>query len=133
MIAPAIAGRMQKEQVFPVAVRPDVKFDSSKQIFLRLLPDCRNDQVFLHRKASSISAMGKIRSRDGRARGEDGRILAQRLRRRPREYQKHNLKVVYDKSYPPSTTDFTQSFVPCRRPNPDIFSHLLLSRSAQSA
>ena len=65
-------------------------------------------------------AAAESEAADGRDRRGRRRVLQQRLRRRARERQEASLKIVYDKAYPPATTDFAPIVRAMQATNPDL-------------
>ena len=72
--------------------------------------------------ASSMSPRRRTRSRRrSRIVDADAEFSPERLRRRPRECQEASgFKIVYDKTYPPSTIDFTPIVRAIQATNPDL-------------
>ena len=112
---------MQKNKVFPSLFALDVNHEFKYPKYFSVLPTGPNTKTVVHR--------GLLQGGDG-AESE----AARRSRSLPRmrssrnnacegareNAKKYNLKVVYDKTYPPSTTDFTPIVRAMQAANADI-------------
>ena len=121
LAAPAMPVVIQKSKVFIILFGLDVNTRVQIRQVLRDDPVRAGHEAVLHRRLLRGRRGTEPRSRDdgaGRADAEFSRNACEgaREQRQP----KHGFKVVYDKTYPPATTDFSPIVRAIQATNPDI-------------
>jgi branched-chain amino acid transport system substrate-binding protein len=121
MIAPAMPVVMQKNKVFPSLFGLDVNSEFKYNKYFSVLPTGPNTKSsFTEGFFDSAMAQNPKPTTVALA-AEDAEFSRNACEGARENIKKHNLKVVYDKSYPPSTTDFTPIVRAVQATNPDIF------------
>ncbi len=121
MIAPAMPVVMQKNKVFPSLFGLDVNAEFKYNKYFSVLPTGPNTKSsFTEGFFDSAMAQNPKPTTVALA-AEDAEFSRNACEGARENIKKHNLKVVYDKSYPPSTTDFTPIVRAVQATNPDLF------------
>jgi branched-chain amino acid transport system substrate-binding protein len=121
MIAPAMPVVMQKNKVFPSLFGLDVNSEFKYNKYFSVLPTGPNTKSsFTEGFFDSAMAQNPKPTTVALA-AEDAEFSRNACEGARENIKKHNLKVVYDKSYPPSTTDFTPIVRAVQATNPDLF------------
>ena len=120
MVAPAMPIVMQKKKTFISLFALDVNAAVQIPELLLGAADRTEDQAFVHRRLVPGRDAAESEADDGRADRRGRGVLQERLRRRARERQEFGVKIVYDKSFPPGTTDFSPIVRALQASNADI-------------
>ena len=89
--------------------------------YFSVLPTGPNTEGVVHRRASSRSALAQNPKPTTVAlAAEDAEFSRNACEGARENAKKYDLKIVYDKTYPPSTTDFTPIVRALQAANPDI-------------
>ena len=120
MIAPAMPIIMQHNRtflsLFGLAVNSEFKYPK----YFSFTPTGGPSRSRASRQDSSPSRWRRIQSPDAGDGRRRCRVPAQRHGRRPRTAKQAGLKIVYDKTYPPTTTDYTPIVRAIQATNPDL-------------
>ena len=128
MIAPAMPVVMQKGKVFVARVRSRGQQRVQLSEIFRDDPDRAEHQAVLHRRLLRCRRASKIQGRQTVAIIAADAEFARNACEGARENAKKNgFNIVYDRTYPPSTTDFTPIVRAIQAANPDVGEYLLLS------
>jgi branched-chain amino acid transport system substrate-binding protein len=121
MIAPAMPVVMQKGKVFPSLFGLDVNAEFKYNKYFSVLPTGPNTKTsFTEGFFDSAMAQNPKPTTVALA-AEDAEFSRNACEGARENVKKAGLKVVYDKSYPPSTTDFTPIVRAVQAANPDLF------------
>jgi len=119
MVAPAMPVVMQKNKVFPALFALDAKRRVQVSKILLGAAEPGPTPRPRYRRLLHVWSCADSETDDGCARGGGAESPATPARARENA-KKFNLKIVYDKSYPPSTTDFTPIVRALQASNADL-------------
>ena len=120
MVAPAIPVVMQKQQDLHrlVRARCEQRIPLSEILLdAAVRPDTER---ILHRGFLPGGGGAKSEAENHRDRGRGRRVLAQRREGARNNVKKYGFNIVYDKTYPPNTTDFSPIIRAIQAANPDL-------------
>ena len=121
MAAPAMPVVMQKGKLFIILFGLAVNHEFNYNEILRDDPDRARHRSRPSPRASSRSPRRRTRSRRRRRWSPPTREFSRNACEGARENaKKHGFKIVYDKTYPPTTTDFTPIVRAIQATNPDL-------------
>jgi branched-chain amino acid transport system substrate-binding protein len=121
MIAPAMPVVMQKNKVFPSLFGLDVNSEFKYNKYFSVLPTGPNTKSSFTEGFFSSAMEQNPKPTTVALAAEDAEFSRNACEGARENIKKLNLKVVYDKSYPPSTTDFTPIVRAVQATNPDLF------------
>jgi branched-chain amino acid transport system substrate-binding protein len=118
MVAPAMPVVMQKNKVFPSLFALDVNAEFKYPKYFSVLPTGPNTKTSF--TEGFFEAALKQNPKPTTIAAEDAEFSRNACEGARENLKKANLKVVYDRSYPPSTTDFTPIVRAIQAANPDL-------------
>ncbi|MEI8150043.1 MAG: amino acid ABC transporter substrate-binding protein [Hyphomicrobiales bacterium] len=121
MVAPAMPVVMQKGKVFPTLFALDVNAEFKYPKYFSVLPTGPNTKGSFTEGFFSSAMEQNPKPATVAIAAEDAEFSNNACEGARENVKKLNLKVVYDRKYPPSTTDFTPIVRAVKATNPDIF------------
>ncbi|MCX7310819.1 MAG: amino acid ABC transporter substrate-binding protein [Alphaproteobacteria bacterium] len=121
MVAPAMPVVMQKGKVFPTLFALDVNAEFKYPKYFSVLPTGPNTKGSFTEGFFSSAMEQNPKPATVAIAAEDAEFSNNACEGARENVKKLNLKVVYDRKYPPSTTDFTPIVRAVQATNPDIF------------
>ena len=112
---------MQKNKMFIILFGLGVNTEFKYDKFFAMIPSGPDPEAVVHRPASSRSRRSRIRSRRPSRSSPPTQEFSQNACDGARDNAKKvGLKTVYDRAYPPTTTDFTPIVRAIQAANPDV-------------
>ncbi len=119
-VAPAMPIVIQKGKVFISLFALAVNSEFHYPKYFSILPSGPTPKTTFTEGFFQVAAQQNPKPKTVALAAADSRVLQELLRRRARERQEFGIKVVYDKTYPPATTDFTPVVRAIQAANPDL-------------
>ena len=120
MVAPAMPVVMQKNKVFPSLFALDVNAEFKYPKYFSLLPTGPNTKTSFTEGFFQSGLAQTPKPTTVALAAEDAEFSRNACEGARENAKKFNLKIVYDKSYPPSTTDFTPIVRALQAANADL-------------
>jgi branched-chain amino acid transport system substrate-binding protein len=120
MVAPAMPVVMQKNKVFPSLFALDVNAEFKYPKYFSVLPTGPNTKTSFTEGFFEAALKQNPKPTTIALAAEDAEFSRNACEGARENLKKANLKVVYDRSYPPSTTDFTPIVRAIQAANPDL-------------
>jgi branched-chain amino acid transport system substrate-binding protein len=120
LISPAMPLIMQRNLVFLTLFGVDVNAKFNYPGYFQMMPNGKNPTVGISGGFFDAAMTAKEKPKTVAFIGGDAEFQAVTIEGAREVAKKYNLKVVYDKSYPPNTTDFTPVLRAIQATNPDI-------------
>ena len=121
MVAPAMPVVMQKNKVFPSLFALDVNAEFKYPKYFSVLPTGPNPKPSFTEGFFQAAMAQNPKPTTVALAAEDAEFSRNACEGARENIKKFGLKTVYDKSYPPSTTDFTPIVRAVQAANPDLF------------
>ena len=120
MVAPAMPVVMQKNKVFPSLFALDANHEFKYPKYFSVLPTGPNTKSVLHRGLLQVALEQNPKPTTIALAAEDAEFSNNACEGARENAKKFNLKIVYDRKYPPSTTDFTPIVRALQAANADL-------------
>ncbi len=120
LIAPAMPIIMQRNLVFITLFGVDVNAKFNYPGYFQLMPNGKDPAVGISGGFFDAAMTAKEKPKTVAFIGGDAEFQAVTIEGARQVAKKYNLKVVYDKTYPPNTTDYTPVMRAIQATNPDI-------------
>ena len=120
LIAPAMPIVMQRNLVFVTLFGVDVNAKFNYPGYFQLMPNGKDPAVGISGGFFDAAMTAKEKPKTVAFIGGDAEFQAVTIEGARQVAKKYNLKVVYDKTYPPNTTDYTPVMRAIQATNPDI-------------
>ena len=118
--APALPVVMQKDKLLVGFFALDINSEFHYPRYFSMLPTGPKPREAFTEGFFDAAAAQNPKPQDGGARLRRRRVRPQRLRRRAQQRQDRRLQIVYDKTFPPGTTDFSPIVHALQAANADI-------------
>jgi branched-chain amino acid transport system substrate-binding protein len=120
LIAPAMPTIMQRNLVFITLFGTNVNAKFNYPGYFQMMPNGKDPAVGLAGGFFDAAMTAKDKPKTVAFIGGDAEFPAMTIEGAREVVKKYNLKVVYDKTYPPNTTDYTPVLRAIQASNPDI-------------
>jgi branched-chain amino acid transport system substrate-binding protein len=120
MVAPAMPVVIQKNRVFPSLFALDANAEFKYPKYFSLLPTGPNTKTSFTEGFYQAAMEQNPKPTTIALAAEDAEFSNNACEGARENAKKHNLKVVYDRKYPPSTTDFTPIIRAIQAANPEL-------------
>jgi branched-chain amino acid transport system substrate-binding protein len=120
LIAPAMPTIMQRNLVFITLFGTNVNAKFNYPGYFQMMPNGKEPAVGLAGGFFDAAMTAKEKPKTVAFIGGDAEFPAMTIEGAREVVKKYNLKVVYDKTYPPNTTDYTPVLRAIQATNPDI-------------
>jgi len=120
LIAPAMPTIMQRNLVFITLFGTNVNAKFNYPGYFQMMPNGKDPAVGLAGGFFDAAMTAKDKPKTVAFIGGDAEFPAMTIEGAREVVKKYNLKVVYDKTYPPNTTDYTPVLRAIQAANPDI-------------
>src|SRR6187455_3345042 len=120
MVAPALPVVMQKNKVFPSLFALDANHEFKYPKYFSVLPTGPNTKTSFTEGFYQTAMEQNPKPTTIALAAEDAEFSNNACEGARENAKKYNLKVVYDRKYPPSTTDFTPIVRAIQAANPDL-------------
>ena len=120
MVAPALPVVMQKNKVFPALFALDANAEFKYPKYFAVLPTGPDTKTSFTEGFFEAGLAQNPKPTTVALAAEDAEFSNNACEGARENIKKHNLKVVYDRKYPPSTTDFTPIVRALQAANPDL-------------
>ena len=120
LIAPAMPTIMQRNLVFITLFGTNVNAKFNYPGYFQMMPNGKDPAVGLAGGFFDAAMTAKEKPKTVAFIGGDAEFPAMTIEGAREVVKKYNLKVVYDKTYPPNTTDYTPVLRSIQAANPDI-------------
>ncbi len=120
LIAPAMPTIMQRNLVFITLFGTNVNAKFNYPGYFQMMPNGKDPAVGLAGGFFDAAMTAKEKPKTVAFIGGDAEFPAMTIEGAREVVKKYNLKVVYDKTYPPNTTDYTPVLRAIQAANPDI-------------
>ena len=120
LIAPAMPTVMQRNLVFITLFGTNVNAKFNYPGYFQMMPNGKDPAVGLAGGFFDAAMTAKEKPKTVAFIGGDAEFPAMTIEGAREVAKKYNLKVVYDKTYPPNTTDYTPVLRAIQATNPDI-------------
>ncbi len=122
MAAPAMPVVMQKGKLFIVLFGLDVNHEFKYDKFFAMIPTGPNTKPSFTEGFYEVASQQSPKPQTAALVAADAEFSRNACEGARENAKKHNFKIVYDKTYPPATTDFTPIVRAIQATNPDIVS-----------
>lgn len=120
MAAPAMPVVMQKGKLFIILFGLDVNYEFKYNKFFAMIPTGPNTKPSFTEGFYDVAAQQNPKPQTTALVAADAEFSRNACEGARENAKKHNFKIVYDKTYPPATTDFTPIVRAIQATNPDI-------------
>jgi len=120
MAAPAMPVIMQKGKLFIILFGLDVNHEFKYNKFFAMIPTGPNTKPSFTEGFYEVAAQQSPKPETTALVAADGEFARNACEGARENAKKHGFKIVYDKTYPPATTDFTPIVRAIQATNPDI-------------
>ena len=119
--AAAITVAIQRKKVFQILFGLDVNGEHKYDKFFAMIPTGPNTKPSFTEGFFEVAAAQNPKPQTAALAFADAEFAQNSCEGARINAKKHNVKIIYDKSYPPNTTDFTPIVRAVQAANPDLF------------